>query len=215
MRRLVFVAVVVIGLLVALDRVAVGAAERAVARQVQVDQDLTARPGVSIGGFPFLTQAVAGRYDDVTITMHDLHRTRVRVDSLTMHLHGVHAGLGAALSQHLSAVHVDRATATLVVSYADLDAFLGDRHLQVSDGGGGEVKVSGSATVAGQTISASARGRIDVRGSNVVVTVGQGLDFTVPLGGMPFSIKLLVANATKTGIEVTATATDVVLHPRE
>lgn len=214
MRRVVVVVIIVLGLLVVADRVAVLAADREVANQVQADQHLSARPGVSIGGFPFLTQALLGRYDDVTVTMHDLHRTAVRVQTLTVTLRGVHAGLGALLSQHLSTVPVDRATATVLVSYADINSYLGTRDLVVSDGGNGEVKVAGSVTALGHTVSASAKGKVEVHGSNVVVTVGNGLDFTIPLGGMPFAIVLVGAKAGNSGISVSATATNVVLHPR-
>lgn len=215
MRRAVIAIVVIVALLVVADRVAVLAGERAVADQVQTDQHLSTRPDVSIGGFPFLTQAIGGRYDDVTVTMHDLHRTAVRVQTLTVRLRGVHVGLGALTSQHLSAVPVDHATASVLVSYADINAYLGNRDIVVSNGGDGEVRVTGSVTALGRTASLSVQGRIDVHGSDVVVTVGHGLDFTIPLGGMPFSIVLVGAKATKQGITVTATASHVVLHPRQ
>jgi hypothetical protein len=126
----------------------------------------------------------------------------------------VHAGLDALLSQHLTAVPVDHATATVLVSYADINAFVGDRHIVVSNGGNGEVEVTGTVSAFGRTVSASARGRVDVHGSDVVVAVGQGLDVTIPLGGMPFAIVLVGAKATNSGISVSATASDVVLHPR-
>src|SRR5690242_9509266 len=89
-RRLFIALVVVVGLLVALDRIAVVAADRVVANRIETDQSLSTRPDVSIGGFPFLTQAIAGRYDSVKLTVHDLHRTSVPVHTLTVHLSGVH-----------------------------------------------------------------------------------------------------------------------------
>jgi hypothetical protein len=213
-RRLVIVLAVIVGLLVVADRVAKVAAQGVVASRIESDQGLSQRPDVTIHGFPFLTQALAGRYDDVSLTLHDLLDRSVPVKRLTVDLHGVHVPLGAVVSQHLSRVPVDRATAKVLLSYADLNSYFGGKHLRLSQGSNGEVDVTGSVTVAGQTISASGSGRIDVSGSDLVVTVGHGLDFTVPLGGLPFRIALVGANATKDGIVVQATASGLVLHPR-
>jgi len=115
-------------------------------------------------------------------------------------------------SGHLSRVPVDRATATVLLSYDDVNSYLGN-HLTVSEGEDGQVKVTGSVSAAGQTVSASASGKVDVRGNDLVVAVGKGLDFTIPLSGLPFRIALVGAKATKAGIEVSATASGLVLHP--
>jgi len=214
MRRLLISLVVILGLLVVADRVARAAADRAVAQRIQHDQGLSQRPDVSIDGFPFLTQALAGRYDHVTLTMHDLHNGPVPVQTLRVVLRGVHVPLSAVFSGHVSSVPIDRATATVLVRYADLGANVGGNHLTVSEGTNGEVKVTGTVSALGQTVTASGEGRLDVRGNDVVVTVGHGLDFTVPLSGLPFRIVLVGAKATKSGIEVSATANGLVVHPR-
>jgi hypothetical protein len=214
MRRWILVTAVLLGLLVIADRLALVAADNVVASRIQTDQHLSQRPHVSIHGFPFLTQALSGRYGDVTLTLHDLHDTAVPVQTLTVDLHGVHVPLGAVTSQHLSSVPVDRATATVLLSFAGLNAYLGDKHLVVSEAANGEIKVTGTVTVQGRTVSASGTGRIEVRGSDLVVTGGAGLDVTIPLSGLPFRIALVGAKATKEGIVVQATASGLVLHPR-
>ncbi|HET6908716.1 MAG TPA: DUF2993 domain-containing protein [Mycobacteriales bacterium] len=214
MRRAIIVVVIIVGLLVVADRVAVVAADRIVAERIQTDQGLQERPDVSIGGFPFLTQAIGGRYGSVTLTVHDLHRVAVAVHTLTVHLSGVHVPLSAVFRGHVSSVPVDHATASIVLTYADLNAFFGGRHLTVSKGDDGEVRVAASASVAGHTLAASGQGRVDVRGTDLVVTIGNGLDLTIPLGGLPFRIALVSAKATNTGVVVSATAAGLVLHPR-
>ena len=214
MRRLLITAVVLVGLLVVADRVARAAADRVVANRIERDQHLSQRPDVSIDGFPFLTQAFAGRYDHVTLTMHGLRSGPVPVQTLRVVLRGVHVPLSAVFSQHLSSVPVDRATATVLLPYADLGASAGGSRLTVSQGTDGEVKVTGTVSALGQSVTASGEGRLDVRGNDVVVTVGHGLDFTIPLGGLPFRIALVGAKATKAGVEVSATASGLVLHPR-
>ena len=214
MRRALIIVAVIIGLLVVADRLAVVAAQNVVASRIEADQGLSQRPSVTIHGFPFLTQALSGRYGRVTLRVQGLHERTVPIQRLTVDLHGVHVPLGSVISQHLSRVPIDRATATLLLSYADINGYLGGgQHLSVSEGANGEVKVTGSVTVAGHTASASGSGRVDVRGEDVIVTVGQGLDVTLPLGALPFRIALVGAKATKAGIVVRATASGLVLHP--
>lgn len=213
MRRAVIVVLVILGLLVIADRVAVVAAQGVVAERIQSDQGLSQRPDVTIHGFPFLTQALSGRYGQVTLHVQGLRNRTVPVQRLTVDLHGVHVPLGSVISQHLTRVPVDRATAKVLLSYDDVNSYLSGHHLSVSEGEDGQVKVTGTVTVAGNTVSASASGRVDVRGEDLVVAVGRGLDFTLPLGGLPFRIALVGAKATKAGIEVQATASGLVLHP--
>ena len=64
------------GLLVVADRVAVGVAERMIADRVR--QEITkqgaqsAEPDVEVGGTPFLTQVLDGRYQRITINLRDV-----------------------------------------------------------------------------------------------------------------------------------------------
>ena len=213
MRRWIVVTVVIIGLLVIADRVAVAAADHAVAARIQTDQQLSQQPRVSIHGFPFLTQAIGGRYDDVTLTLHDLHRSGVPVRTLRVDLHGVHVPLRAVIAGHVARVPIDRASASLLLSFDGLNSFLADKHLSVTQGTNGEIRVTGRVTALGQTVTASGAGRIDVRGNELVVTVGRGLDFTIPLDGLPFRISLVSAKTTKAGIVVQAAASGLVLRP--
>lgn len=214
-RRLLIALAVIVALLVVADRVAVASADHVVAGRIQAEQGLDSRPSVSIHGFPFLTQAIGGTYTDVTLTMHDLRRGGVPVRTLSVRLRGVHVPLRAVLSQRLHSVPIDHATATVLITFADLNAFLDPRHLHVDAASGGRLRVTGSVTLLGRTLSASGTGRLDVKGDDVVVGVGHGLDFTIPLGSLPFRIVLVGAHATSQGVVVTATASGLVVHPRQ
>jgi hypothetical protein len=214
MRRLVIVAVVIVGLLVVLDRVAVGAADNAVAARIQTQQNLQSRPDVSIRGFPFLTQAIGGTYDDVTLTVHHYRRAAIAVDTITVDLRGVHVPLHAVLSQHVSSVPVDSASAKVLLSYADLNDYLRDKGITVASVGGTRVRVSGSVTVAGQKVTADGTATIDVKSDSLVLRGANDFAVTIPLGGLPFGIELRSARATNQGIQVTATAQGLVLHAR-
>src|SRR3954453_5389351 len=145
MRRAVIVVIVILGLLVVADRVALAAAEHVVAGRIQDDQGLSDRPDVTIHGFPFLTQALAGRYDEVTVHVRGLRDRTVPVAKLTVDLHGVHVPLGAVTSGHLSRVRGGRAAAKVLLSYDDVNSYLG-KHLTVGEGYNVDVKVTGTVT---------------------------------------------------------------------
>lgn len=214
MRRLVIVGAVVVALLVVLDRVAVVSADHAVAARIQAQEHLSSRPSVSIGGFPFLTQAIGGKYRDVTLTVHDFRRSAVAVDTISVELRGVHVPLSAVFSQHLSSVPVDSATARVLLSYDDLNTYLHAKGIAVSPGGDGRVRVTGSVTVAGQTLSATGTATVDVTSDSLLLRAVNAVTISVPLAGLPFGIALRSAKATNQGIQVTATAQGLVLHPR-
>jgi hypothetical protein len=205
LRRLVISLAVLAALLTALDRIAVHVAESLIAKRIASYEHLDHRPKVTIGGFPFLTQAVGGRYDSVKVAFYDLHRGPVEVDVMTADLMGVHVPLSAVLSQHVHTVPVDRATASIHVSFAVLNAYLAARHLRVGAATADSVRVSGPAGLSGT-------GRLSVQDSEVVVTAGVGLSFAIPLPGLPFHVQFLQAGTDQTGITVAATVTHLVLR---
>lgn len=95
---LVVVVLVLAGLLVVADRVAVNVAETKLADQAVIamrDREITSdrRPGVSIGGFPFLTQVLAGKYQKVTIDVDHPRNRQVTLDHLAIVANQVHAPL--------------------------------------------------------------------------------------------------------------------------
>lgn len=212
MKRLLLGLALAVAVLVFVDRMAVIAAEHEVAKRVQQEQGLTESPDVSIGGFPFLSQAIAGHYDDVTLTLHDLRRGPVPVSRLTAKLSGVRVPLSDVIGQHLGRVPVDRASADVLLTYTAINDWLGTRHLTVGPGPGGEVRVSASADVAGHQVGASAAGRLAVSKDAVQITAGSGFDFEIPLPGLPFRIRLITARSTQDGIVIAASAEGLVLR---
>ncbi|MFI0963823.1 DUF2993 domain-containing protein [Streptomyces sp. NPDC021080] len=163
--------VVLGGLFVLADRVAVGFAEDEAAGRIKSTEGLAATPDVSIGGFPFLTQVVAGELDDVKIGIKNYEAPTggtgssagtIRIDDLDAEMHGV------AFSGDYSSATAGSATGTASISYAELlkAAKSGPqqigfgftaRVIGLSDGGHGKIKVAVSVTPPGakssQTIS--------------------------------------------------------------
>lgn len=112
------VALIVLGVLFGLDRAAESVTARKLAEQVQSTQHLTARPEVSIAGFPFLFQVLKGRYDDVTITANaPTDANGVTVDNAVAHLRGVKVGLRDAIHGTVSDLPVQSGTGTALITY--------------------------------------------------------------------------------------------------
>lgn len=219
---------VLLVLAVAFDRVSLALSERAVATQLEISGSLSVRPDVSVRGFPFLTQALAGKYDQVEVSASDVTAGGGRITQLDVSLRGVHVPLSDALSGSVTRVPVDGVRATLLLSYADMTKQLRDRRLAVS-AAGEQLRVTGSVQVLGRTIAASAISSVAVSGTSVVVTarrfeVGNAIadravtaalkgrfDFVVRLGTLPYGLTLSDLTVSSAGVVATAAGTNTVL----
>jgi hypothetical protein len=230
-RRLAISIVVVLGLLVAADRIALVITERLAATAFQNSQDLSQRPSVSVHGFPFLTQLAAEDFGDVQVqarglTIEKNTRLALPVAQLDVTLHHL------TIVDGFSTVKVQSATATALVDYDDLSHTLG---VQIGYGGQvdgvGRVEASGTVTVAGQSVTA--RVTAGVAGSSA-----RGLSFTdpqvvaggvtippsllgpltgvfnrdIPFGTLPFGVRLDSMTATANGLVADLSARDLVYH---
>jgi hypothetical protein len=191
MRRLLGFVVVLALLLIAVDRLAWWGAERGLAVAIQDSQHLTERPDVYVEGFPFLTQAVRGRYDQVDGTIHDLTVDRgVTISELAVQLRGVHVGLGELLRQEVTSAPVDAASAQALVGYGALDAAVAANlssdalHVRFGPGKNGLLAVTG--TFDNGTISARLNGQARLTAEDGDLVVGLQPD---SLGGVPAVIR--------------------------
>lgn len=215
-------------LLVVADRVGVVFAARVVASKLKASASLTTDPSVTIHGFPFLTQALRGRYDDVELGVTDLDRGGVRLSRLEVTIHGVQLPLANAISGNVSSVPVSGITATAVVTYADIASRGNITGLSVQPDGS-MVKVTGRITVLGQSVTASAVSTIRLEGRSIVVTaqqvsvLGQSssalnsalagrLDLRVPIGSLPYGLELTGVHADVGGVVLQARSGPTVLR---
>lgn len=222
MRRLLFLVLLLAGVFVIADRVSAAIAARAVASRIQASENLSTRPHVSFGGFPFLTQAFSGSYDDIDVTAHNLHPHRIPVSKLTVHLHNAHVPLGAALRRDVKSIPVSRLDATALFTFADMNSALADRGLHVSPAGSDQVRVTGrvrgvsasvvsSLRVSGDVLEVSAQQAL-VTIAGVPVNVGTSFDFTIDASGLPFQLHLSGASVSPDGIAVSASAHGIVIQ---
>ncbi|MEU7338280.1 MULTISPECIES: DUF2993 domain-containing protein [unclassified Streptomyces] len=183
--KVLAVTVVVLAVLfVVADRTAVHfadkEAERLVKEKYGYANSTDSSVDVSIEGFPFLTQAMSGDFDHVTLnagnftvdTTNNRQGGYLNVDRLHLDLRGVNVSSLTARS-----AYADLATGTLTLSYEDLSGVLtrlgrGGGPLKVSrapgsDGQAARIKVSG--TVGGAALNST--GTLLAQGTEITVTV--------------------------------------------
>ncbi|MHB9860741.1 LmeA family phospholipid-binding protein [Streptomyces sp. YIM S03343] len=153
LRILLVVVVILGGLFVVVDRVAVYFAEGQVADKLKTRENLADTPDVSIKGFPFLTQVASGSLDDVEVGIKDYEATTgeagktVRIDDLKADMKGVD------FSGDYSSATASSATGSAMISYDELlkaakseptSVFPGVKAQVVglSDGGNGKIKAN-------------------------------------------------------------------------
>jgi hypothetical protein len=183
LRIILIVTVILGGLFVIADRVAVGFAEDKAADRIKSTEGLAGTPDVSIEGFPFLTQVVGGELDDVKIGIKDYEASTggtsgtstVRIDDLNAEMHGV------AFNGDYTSATADSATGSASIGYAELLKTAKSQATQVgpgvtarvvglSDGGDGKIKVAVEVSVGGTKVPqpVSVLSSVTVVGGNTV-----------------------------------------------
>jgi hypothetical protein len=227
LRALVVVLVLLLGLAVLADRVAHGMAEDRVAAELVEKGGLQGSPEVEIAGFPFLTQALGGRYDDVRISATAEELGQPAGTRADIALHGVQVPLSSVLSGSVGEVPVERIDGTATLSYDLLEAQLGGDTTLHREGDG--LRITKTVELLGQEIPLTATGTVTLDGNDLVVDVanatGAGVDipdllvdrvadlldlrYAVP--ALPFGLTLTSVTPADEGVDVTVEATDTVL----
>jgi hypothetical protein len=231
MRALLVVALLLIGLVLVADRVAVGFAEDRVAEQVAEKGGLAGTPEVDIDGFPFLTQAVGGRYDEVRISLTADQLGQPEGTSADVVLRGVEVPLSSVLAGSVQEVPVERIDGTATLSYALLSAQLGSGTELEREGDG--LRITRTLEVLGQQVRLTATGQVALDGNDLVVDVeeasGAGvdvpgflldratdlLDLRYPVPALPFGLQLTGVRPAADGVDIRVEATDTVLRAVE
>ncbi|HEY8456033.1 MAG TPA: DUF2993 domain-containing protein [Actinopolymorphaceae bacterium] len=227
MRRLIIVLFVLGLMFVVVDRVAVVAVQREMAARAQTGAGLNARPDVVIRGFPFLTQAIRGRYDHIEVSLGDVSRGDIELRDVRLELHDVRAPLSSLLDQNRQLQpQAQTVQAFAVVPYAVVTRSLPHTVLQVRDvrPQGESLQLTGELTLAGlPTIPISATldisalaDAIAIRPSQVdagplpSLPVHRALTITVPVD-LPAGFELSGVRVTRTGLQITGHGRDIVL----
>ncbi|MEU0335740.1 DUF2993 domain-containing protein [Streptomyces sp. NPDC006193] len=153
LRILLILVVVLGGLFVIADRVAVHFAEGEAAEKLKARENLSSTPEVDIKGFPFLTQLAGGSLDDVEVGIED-YEAATGAPGRTLRIDGLKADMkGVEFSGDYSSATAATATGTATVSYAELLKTAKPEPTEVvpglkaqvtklADGGNGKIKVT-------------------------------------------------------------------------
>ncbi|WP_377270585.1 DUF2993 domain-containing protein [Peterkaempfera sp. SMS 1(5)a] len=184
--KLTIALVILVGLFVAADRIAVGVADDKVAEKIQSQQGLNVKPKVSIEGFPFLTQVAAKKLDKVKLSADGL---QISGGGKTATLQTFSAQItGVRVNSSFSSATADSAAGTALISYADITSLIGNKDAAISYGGNGKIKISGKVDTPLGQVDGSATARLAVRGGDTV-TVGDvsvnALGSGIDLGSIP------------------------------
>lgn len=228
MKRLLAAVLLLCGLAVAADRVAVHVADRQVAARIRAQAGLSGTPDVDIAGFPFLTQVVAGRYRDVHIVLTSAALGLPAGARADVWLQGVRLPVADVLRGSVRQLPVDRVDGTVTVPWSLLAAQMGGDTSLRPDGGG--VAIARTVRVGGRPVPVTAVGRVALRGDTLAVDATQvsaagarlpaaslrqaadqvRLRYRVP--ALPFGLTLTGVHATPEGLSAAVAATGAVLR---
>ncbi|MER6558947.1 DUF2993 domain-containing protein [Streptomyces sp. NPDC001027] len=238
LRILLVVVVVLGGLFVLADRLAVNFAEGEVADKLKAHEGLAAAPDVSIKGFPFLTQVVGGSLDDVEVGIKD-YQAATGASGRTIRIGDLQADMkGVEFSGDYSSATAASATGTASITYAELLKTAKSEPTEVvrgvtanvvglSDGGNGKIKVAVEATVLGAKLPQPVYvlSTVTVQGDTVRVhadslpsfggvraaenEVRSITDFQQKIDDLPGGIKLDKVQAGKDGVEISVKGSNV------
>lgn len=224
------VALITLGVVFGLDRVAEKITAGKLAERVQSTQHLTARPEVSIAGFPFLLQVFKGSYDDVTITANaPIDANGVTVDNAVAHLRGVKVGLGDAIHGTVSDLPVQSGTGTALITYPQLDTIVhrygGEvgQQITVSADSPGHARLVGplglsltvtAAVTNGALIVTPDPAQLNALPGLVKALITDALATPIPLPTFPFNVHLESIELDTTGVQLIASSTNSVFPVR-
>jgi hypothetical protein len=216
--------VVLAGIVVAADRIGLMVAQDEIAKTVASQYQLDHDPEVSIKGFPFITQALDGEYQEIDVNVGALTQQGVRLTGATVELRKVKAPLSDAMNGDSSKMVAGTATSTATVGYADVNKEA-PRGMKVSPKGSA-LQVRGPVTVLGLTRTVTATVTVSPAGRNVhvvpqavrtggvgvpITLVRQAFTFTLPVKGLPLGARISRVDVKPDGLRVSATANNVKL----
>ncbi|ROO91100.1 DUF2993 family protein [Actinocorallia herbida] len=210
------------------DRFAESRAEAEIARQVAVQYRLTNEPAVSFGGFPFLTQALSGKYDSVDVAIGDYTDQGITLQDVDVRLEGLNAPLADLVNGDSSSLTADRAVASAVIPYGVVQKQLAARGVtSVSQSADGNVLAKGTyqAPIIGEvpidlivSLKVTAKGvaivpeKVTAVGVQVpLAAVKDMFTYTIPIAGLPLGAKITAVSPVADGLRVTGEATNIPL----
>lgn len=235
------VLLIIIGIvLVVLDRFGASYAERVigdrVAEQVADQKATSDKPDVTVEGVPFLTQVLAGKYQEIKIELRNFsgpagNGKTIKMPLLDIRAQDVRASLDTLRSRQGNIV-ATTVTGAGTIDYPQLTELIGQKGLTLKESGG---KLVGAAPVQalGQTFNVTGaatltvkNGVVQVRFSdvtaaglpdvplvrNIIDSYVQRLAVDLKVPELPLKLEVQKVQPTSAGLVVTAGAHDVPLN---
>lgn len=221
-----------VGLLVAADRVGLALAERTVEERLTGQPPFSTAPQVHAEGFPFLTQVLGGSYRHIQVSGRGLTLGQLHGVGFEADLHGVHVPLSALARGQVDVVPVDRADGTVVIPYAEFARATGVSGLRLTESDG---RLTATAPVkvpyVGRTVDVVADGRIALSGQRLELTVdnirvagvslpgvvvraaSDLINSAVTLPALPYGLQLRTVSSRADGLHVTAHGDHLTIRP--
>jgi|HubBroStandDraft_6_1064221.scaffolds.fasta_scaffold515718_1 hypothetical protein len=223
MRKLLIGVFVLAVLLVTADRISVAVAENQISDRLTSAYGLPEKPGVSITGFPFLTQVAAGDYGQIDVSASQVPAGGATLRDLNVRLTGVHATVSQVLGNGSSMVTADHAAGSAMVGFGTVDRRLPGGFRLHPDGK--NLSVSGRLAYHGAHIPVSATVALGVSDAGISVTpvkvsvpglaglpvsaYSSQLRIVVPLATLPLHLRLNSVHVTPDGLRIAASARHV------
>ncbi|MCO5988821.1 DUF2993 domain-containing protein [Actinoallomurus spadix] len=195
------VLLVLLGLLVAADRLAAAYAENRIAGEIR-KQGFSARPHVTIDGFPFLTQVLNRHFPHAHMTARNVRQGPVTISLIEGDVRDVRVDSGFRKGT------LGRVDGTATIGFGDLAKASDQPGVRFTAAGPDKVKGDvdfgiGSGTVVWQ-VTKVGRDRIRVRPLSAegfsLSDLDEDLDFTVPVGGLPLGLTFESLSVTAKGV---------------
>ena len=186
LRKLLVIVLVIAAILVAVDFGARLYSQRVVADQIKSSLDLSERPSVKLGGWPFIPHALSGNLDSATVTATEFGAQDVRLTKVVLTLQDVHFSSHRMITRGYGKVFARHGAVTAVLSQDDLDQTLRSEGLPLSvtfEGG------RATASVAGVSVSVD----VALDGNTLVLTpsgaggVSARIGLPLPIRGMHYT----------------------------
>lgn len=233
MRKLIIGLVSLAALALVVDFGAAAYSEYRVSRAIRDGGDLSSDPQVIVHGFPFLTQAADGKYQNVEIRAQDVPNDYVGSTTIEANLRGVAVPLSDLVEGSVNAVPVDELDGRVRIEATDLGRFLDIVDLQVSappadksDGTGGSggsgmttnggVVLTGTVPVGPIRTEVSVQADLILDGDSVDIVASDfyfgpegNADFTIPDFAKPTVLGLFTKTIDKQTLPFGVLPTDV------
>lgn len=200
----------VLGLVVAADRLAAAYAENRIAVEIQ-KQGFGAKPDVTIEGFPFLAQVLDRYFPHARMTARGVRQGPLTIDRIEADVRNVRTG------SDFREGTIGSVDGTATVAFGDLARATDQPGLRLSAAGRDTVKAEVDLGVVSGTmtwqVTTAGRNGIRIRpipadGFDLTGLVTD-LDFTIPLGDLPMGLTLRSLSVSRDGVRLRVTGSHI------